>query len=371
METAFLYTERYFSFDYGPSHPLKIERLQLTYDLCKAYGLFELPQARLVETEPAHEADILRFHTPQYVEVLKRAEQGLSDVDFAHGLGPGDNPVFPGVWQWSLLHTGASLQCARLISSGQARIAFNIAGGLHHAAANRASGFCYVNDVVLAIYHFLDRGRRVLYLDVDAHHGDGVQWAFYGNPRVLTVSFHQDGRTLFPGTGAASEKGRGEGLGYCVNVPLYPGTDDEVFWRAFQSVVPRVLDAFRPDVVVSQLGVDTLESDPLAHLELTTNGFSKVVEFLTDHAPSWVALGGGGYDLGNVARCWTLAWAIMNRVHLPDDLPESMRPILVPLGACHGKLRDAPHRSRWHERCREHIDHVLCYLEEDVLPRIR
>lgn len=371
VETAFFYTDRYFSFDYGASHPLKIERLKLTYELCRAYGLFELPGAKLLETEPASEADILRFHTPQYVEVLKRAEQGLSDGNYAHGLGPGDNPVFPGLWQWSLLHTGASLQCARLVSSGQARIAFNIAGGLHHAAANRASGFCYVNDVVLAIYHLLDQGKRVLYLDVDAHHGDGVQWAFYGDPRVLTVSFHQDGRTLFPGTGAASEKGRGEGLGYCVNVPLYPGTDDEVFWKGFEAVVPRLFEAFRPDVVVSQLGVDTLESDPLAHLEMTTNGFSKVARYLTDQAPAWVALGGGGYDLGNVARCWTLAWAIMNRVDLPDELPDPVRPVLARLGACHGKLRDAPHRSHWHDRCLEHLDHVLRYLEEDVLPRIR
>lgn len=371
MGTAFFYTQRYSSFDYGASHPLKIERLQLTYDLCKAYGLFDLPEARLVETEPATETDILRFHTPQYVQVLKRAEQELSDGDFAHGLGPGDNPVFPGLWQWSLLHTGASLQCAKLVSSGGARIAFNIAGGLHHAGANRASGFCYVNDVVLAIYHLLDRGKRVLYVDIDAHHGDGVQWAFYGDPRVLTVSFHQDGRTLFPGTGAASEKGRGEGLGYCVNVPLYPGTDDEVFWKGFQAVVPRLFEAFRPDVVVSQLGVDTLESDPLAHMELTTNGFSKVVEYLTDQAPAWVALGGGGYDIGNVARCWTLAWALMNRVDLPDELPEPVRPILVRLGACHGRLRDASHRSHWHDRCQEYLDHVLRYLEEDVLPRIR
>lgn len=371
METAFFYTDRYFSFDYGAGHPLKIERLKLTYDLCRAYGLFELPGAKLMETEPAAEADILRFHTPEYVEILKRAEQGLSYGDYAHGLGPGDNPIFPGLWQWSLLPTGASLQCARLVSSGQARIAFNIAGGLHHAAANRASGFCYVNDVVLAIYHLLDQSKRVLYLDVDAHHGDGVQWAFYSDPRVLTVSFHQDGRTLFPGTGAASEKGRGEGLGYCVNVPLYPGTDDEVFWKGFEAVVPRLFEAFRPDVVVSQLGVDTLESDPLTHLEMTTNGFSKVARYLADQAPAWVALGGGGYDLGNVARCWTLAWAIMNRVDLPDELPVPLRPLLVRLGSCHGKLRDAPHRSRSHDRCLEHLDSVLRYLEEDVLPRIR
>ena len=371
MHAAFLYSENYFAYDYGPGHPLKVERLRLTHDLCRAYGLFDLPNVRLLETQPAQESEILRFHTPQYLDVLKRASQREIEEDFTHGLGPGDNPVFPGVWEWSILQTGASLQAAQLVSEGNVRIAFNIAGGLHHAAANRASGFCYMNDPVLAICHFLDRGKRVLYLDVDAHHGDGVQWAFYDNPMVLTVSFHQDGQTLFPGTGSVTERGRGEGLGYSVNVPMHPGTDDEVFWKGFRSVLPRVMEAFKPDAVVSQLGVDAFWTDPLANLELTTNGFSKVIAYLTEEAPAWVALGGGGYDLANVARGWTLAWAIMNRIELPDDLPEAMRPTLARHGAGNGKLRDAEHRSRWHERSLEHMDRVIRYLEEDVFPRIR
>ena len=227
-KTAFVYGESYFAYDYGMSHPLKIERLRLTHDLCKAFGLFELPQARLVETRPAQESEILRFHTPEYMEVLKLASAGKITTHYSHGIGPGDNPAFPGLWEWSQLHAGASLQCAQLVSEGEADIAFNIAGGLHHAHASRASGFCYVNDPVLAIYRFVDEGKRVMYLDIDAHHGDGVQWAFYGEPKVLTISFHQDGRTLFPGSGGLSETGHDTGTGYAVNVPMLPGTDDDV-----------------------------------------------------------------------------------------------------------------------------------------------
>lgn len=365
MNTAFLYTDQYFNYDYGSGHPLKIERLRLTYDLCKAYGLFDLLDGTLIETEPAQEYDILRFHTADYVEVLKQASAGRFRGYHSHGLGFGDNPIFPGLWEWSLLHTGATLQCARLVSKGLARSAFNIAGGLHHARPDRASGFCYVNDVVLAIYHFLDEDKRVLYIDIDAHHGDGVQWAFYDDPRALTVSFHQDGSTLFPGTGGVHEIGKGKGLGYAVNVPMLPGADDSVFLEGFFAVVPRLLTHFEPDVIVSQMGVDTFWNDPLAALEFTTNGYCRAVSFLTEHAPAWLALGGGGYDIQNVARAWTLAWAMMNGVDLPDDLPSSITNI--PAGVMR-KLRDSQHDSKGHDRCMEHMTEVKGYLEREVFP---
>lgn len=371
MKTAFVYTDRYFEYDYGLSHPLKIERLKLTFELCNAYGLFRLPQAALIEACPATETEVLRFHTAEYVEVLKEANGGSFHRLYPHGLGPGDNPIFPGVWNWSLLHTGASLQCADLISENKARIAFNIAGGLHHALADRASGFCYVNDPVLLIGRFLDQGRRVMYVDIDAHHGDGVQWAFYQDPRVLTVSFHQDGSTLFPGTGRVMEMGKGEGLGYSVNVPMHPGTDDGVFLEGFHAVVPRLLDTFRPHVVVTQLGVDTFWNDPLADLELTTNGFCEVVSFVTQHAPAWVALGGGGYVIGNVARAWTLAWAMMNDIHLPDEVPESMVGPLSCGGGLVPRLRDRERRSGRRDACSEHMKGTVTFLEKNVFPLIK
>jgi len=365
VKTAFLYTDQYFHYDYGSGHPLKIDRLRLTYDLCRAYGLFDLPDAPLIEAEPAGESEILRFHTRDYVEVLKQASAGRFRGFYSHGLGFGDNPIFSGLWEWSLLHTGATLQCARLVYEGLVGIAFNMAGGLHHALPDRASGFCYVNDAVLAICYFLDRGKRVLYLDIDAHHGDGVQWAFYEDPRVLTVSFHQDGSTLFPGTGSVRETGKGKGLGYAVNVPMLPGTDDRVFLQGFNAVAPRLLKQFAPDVMVTQLGVDTFRDDPLAALELTTNGYGQVVSFLRENAPAWVALGGGGYHVQNVARAWTLTWAIMNGMDLPDDLPSSMTGAFASRGQ---KLRDPEHAGKQYDRCSQYMAEVVAYLEREVFP---
>jgi acetoin utilization protein AcuC len=367
VKTAFVYTKRYLEYDYGDSHPLKIERLSLTFELCRAYGLLDFSDSRFIETVPATEAEVLRFHTPAYVKVLREASEGTFRGVYPHGLGPGDNPIFPGLWEWSLLHTGATLQCAKLVADREGRIAFNIAGGLHHARADRASGFCYVNDPALAILHLLEKGYRVMYLDIDAHHGDGVQWAFYEEPRVLTVSFHQDGHTLFPGTGSVTEMGRGAGLGYAVNVPMLPGTDDEVFWLGFSAIVPQLMECFKPDVIVSQLGVDSFVTDPLASLELTNNGFSEVISFLKEQAPAWVALGGGGYNVRNVARAWTLAWAIMNGVDLPDDLPQRIGHHM--LGG--GKLRDPVHHGTRGVICRERMRECIHHIEQNVLPLIR
>ncbi|MBW1982202.1 MAG: acetoin utilization protein AcuC [Deltaproteobacteria bacterium] len=367
---VFLYSERYFSFSYGMNHPLKIDRLRLTYELCQAYGLFDLADSQLMESEPASEAEVLRFHTRSYLEALKQASKGQLSSSRVHGLGYGDNPVFPGLWEWSLLHTGASLQGARLLSEGKARLAFNIAGGLHHALADRASGFCYLNDPVVAIHHFLEKGMRVLYLDIDAHHGDGVQWAFYHSPEVLTVSFHQDGRSLFPGTGSVSESGQGRGAGYAVNIPMLPGADDEVFLRGFRTLVPPLMDRFQPDVIVSQLGVDSLREDPLASLELTTNGFAEAVAMLLEFNLPLLALGGGGYHIFNVARAWTLAWAIMNQVEIPDTLPPHWPHNPGLYQSVSKTLRDQPHRSTGHERCARYMDECLSYLTEHVLPLI-
>ena len=370
MKTAFVYTEQYFDYDYGPIHPLKIERLRLTYDLCTSYGLFDLNDAQLVETRAAQESEILRYHTPEYVEVLKQANRGEFQGFFSHGLGPGDNPIFPGLWEWSLLSAGASLQCAHLVSAGEVRTAFNIAGGLHHAMSDRASGFCYVNDPVLSILHFLDQGNRVMYLDIDAHHGDGVQWAFYEDSRVLTVSFHQDGRTLFPGTGGVGEVGKGKGRGYAVNVPMLPGTDDAVFWEGFSALVPPLLEKYGPDVVVTQLGVDTFLNDPLAALELTTNGFCRVISFLTRNVTAWVALGGGGYNVSNVARAWTLAWAIMNGMELGEDLPESIIGTMSAAGYEGRGVRDPEHKGQRQRECAKHMAECVKNVEENILPRV-
>ncbi len=343
-ETAFIYSERYQQFDYGPDHPLRNTRLALTYELCQAYGLLSLPGTRLVEARDATEEEIIAFHRPDYVEVFRVADRGQAPPTlWDYGLGTSDNPIFPGVYAWSLLSTGASLRAMELVDSGQVACAFNIAGGLHHAAAARAAGFCYFNDAAVIIKHLVRRGRRVAYVDIDAHHGDGVQFGFYDTDQVLTLSIHESGESLFPGTGFVEEIGRGRGIGYAVNVPLLAGSDDEIFLWALDQVVPPLLAAFNPDVVVTQLGADTHRTDPLTNLALTTNGFAEAVRRLRSLCRRWIALGGGGYNLENVPRSWTLAWAIMNQREVSDELPESFRATFQRLGFRPSRIRDDPY----------------------------
>lgn len=373
MRTAFIYTDRYADYDYGLAHPLKILRLKLTYELIRAYGLLSLPSMRLVETREATEEELSLFHSQDYLDVLKRGSQGSPVGDsFMYGLGPGDNPIFEGLWEWSLLAAGASIQGAQLVVEKEADIAFNIAGGLHHALGARASGFCYVNDPVIVILRLLNRGKRVAYIDIDAHHGDGVQRAFYGTNRVMTISLHESGSFLFPGSGFEHEMGEGEGMGFSINVPLHPFTDDETYLWAFEEVVLPLIGEFKPEVMVTQLGVDTFYSDPLAHLCLTTNGYTKVIEKLKDISIPWVALGGGGYEVANVAKAWTLAWAIMNDVDLNDDLPQTFKGIGRRLGFRGNTLRDSPLSIPEGKRqeARLEAERVVRYLKKALFPRI-
>jgi acetoin utilization protein AcuC len=367
MKTAFIYSDDFAKYDYGPEHPLKPFRLKLTNELIKAYGLFSLPDVRVVGAKAAGEDDLLLYHTSDYLEVLKAANSGLEiPGEERYGLGFGDNPVFEGVLEWSRLVTGASLQAAELVDSGEVSIAFNISGGLHHALASRASGFCYINDPVIVIASLLKKGRRVAYIDIDAHHGDGVQEAFYRTDKVLTISLHESGKYLFPGTGFEDEAGAGKGKGCAVNIPLPPSADDELFVYAFNEVVPLLIERFRPDIIVGQLGVDSFRTDPLAHLNYTTNGFCEVVRKMKELSPKWIALGGGGYEITNVARAWTLAWAIMNNVEPPDELPKTFLE-QYPLEGFRGrKLRDEEYQEKGarKEMMRDEVGRVVTRIKQ-------
>ena len=324
MRTALVHSEEWRRFDYGPEHPLRMERLGMTWRLMEAYGLTSGPKLKVLTPEPASVEAITRFHSREYIEILRAVSAGDWVPHAArYGLGAGDNPIFPGLWEAAELVAGGSLLASQLVLDNEAARAFHFAGGLHHAMPERASGFCYVNDAVLAIMELRRRDWKVAYVDIDAHHGDGVQFAFYADPRVLTISSHERGDRLFPGTGFVEEMGEGEGLGYSVNLPLQPYTDDAVYEPAFEAVVPPLLRAFEPDVVVLQLGIDSHRTDPLTHLAWTVQGFAKIVARLLELSPRVVALGGGGYDLQNVARAWTAAWAILNGVELSAELPAS------------------------------------------------
>jgi len=373
MKTAFIYTDAYLDYDYGPTHPLRVIRLKLTYELIRAYGLLDLPSVKFIHTLKADEEDLALFHSREYLDILKEANDGYWGGDaYSYGLGPGDNPIFPGLYNWSLLTTGATVQAVDFVASGEGEMAFNIAGGLHHAMRSRASGFCYVNDPVIGILKLINRGKRVAYIDIDAHHGDGVQKAFYQTDQVLTISLHESGYSLFPGSGFEYEIGEGEGEGYSVNLPFLPYTDDEVYLWAFEEIVPPLIRAFQPDVVVTQLGVDTFYNDPLTNLHLSIFGFEKVVRRIKDLAQRWVALGGGGYDVSNVARAWTLAWAVMNGIELSEELPGSYLEKAAGVGIYEKKLRgglkSSPHSER--KDIRTEAERVANYIKETVFPKV-
>jgi acetoin utilization protein AcuC len=374
METAFIYTDDFAKFDYGPSHPLKTIRLKLAYELIRSYGLLSLPGVRLVEPAPATDEELRLYHGEDYLEILKAADSGIGPPGAEYfGLGPGDNPVFRGLFEWSALVAGASLRAAELVEAGEVGIAFNIAGGLHHAMASNASGFCYINDPVIAIKSLLKKGRKVAYVDIDAHHGDGVQAAFYDTDKVLTISIHETGRLLFPGTGFETETGAGEGKGYAVNVPLPPYSDDELFLYAFDEIVPPLIERFRPHLIVAQLGVDSFSGDPLTHLNYTNNGFCEAVRKIKALSPGLVALGGGGYDIANVARAWTLAWAVMNGVELPEEIPPDYLERYRSEGFQSGKIRDEAYieKGAAKERMRDEVERVVGFIKKEIFPAVR
>ncbi len=329
MATALIWDDEHLRYDFGPSHPLRPIRVELTVDLIRACGLVDGDDVVTLPRSPYGDDDVLRLHDAAYVDAVRRlSAEPDPRGNLRFGLGAGDNPVFAGMHQASLDVCGASVAAAEAVWSGRAAHAFNPAGGLHHAMAGAASGFCVYNDPAAAIAWLLDAGAsRVAYVDVDTHHGDGVQALFYDDPRVLTLSFHESGRYLFPGTGFADEVGIGDARGTSLNVPLPPGTCGEVYLEAFDAVTGPALDAFAPDVLVTQLGCDTHVTDPLAHLALTTDDYAALARRLHSHAHRrasgrWVALGGGGYQVASVVpRAWTIYFAELSGGELPLEVP--------------------------------------------------
>ena len=326
---AFIYEDALSRHELRSDHPMRPVRLRYTYELLQEYGAFDHPEAVLLDPRSATEEELAWLHTPEYVAAVKAlgsgsgVDSGAVDAARFGFSGQGDNPVYPNMFEAAALSTGGSLLAAEMVASGEVRAAFNISGGLHHAATGHASGFCVFNDPALAVHYFLNRGMRVAYVDIDAHHGDGVQEAFYSDDRVLTISVHESGQYLFPGTGSVDEMGEGAGRGYSVNLPLYPYTGDDDYVEAFSQVVPPLVRAFAPDVLVTQLGIDSYHSDPLTHLQVTTEGYIEAVRQLAGLGLPWLALGGGGYDVTAVARAWTLAFGVMLDIDWPDQLPSA------------------------------------------------
>lgn len=320
-KTALIYSSDMTGYDMGPSHPMRPERLRLTYELASAYGLFG-GDSRLLAPASATLRDLQAVHVPGYIDAVRALSRGAEIPHrAAFGFGTQDNPPFLGMYEASLLYTGASVTAAGLVASGKYDRVFSISGGLHHARPERASGFCIFNDPAVAIQTLRSTFKRIAYIDIDAHHGDGVQAIFYDTSDVLTISTHESGDFLFPGTGFPREIGTGSGAGYSVNIALTPSTPDSVYLWAFDEIVPPLIRAYDPEVIVAQLGVDSHYDDPLAHLVLTSRGFQGIVERILALGRPVVAFGGGGYNLRAVPRLWTLLYSVMAEREIPDRIP--------------------------------------------------
>ncbi len=324
--TAFVHNADAVQYDLGQHHPFKAVRPELVKSLLEAYGV----TLELTGSQPATLEEIRRVHSSAYVTRVQRASSGEAVPDAVqYGIGTSDTPIFARMHEATAGVAGATLTAARLVSSGAVTRALNIAGGLHHAQAGMGSGFCVYNDLSIAIADLVGSGLRVAYLDVDAHHGDGVQWLHYDDPNVLTISLHETGRYLFPGTGHTHELGRGAGLGYSLNVALEPYTQDSSYLDSLTRVLEPALQWFKPDVLVLQGGADSHQFDPLADLSLTTQGYAAVYRLAVQMANLYaggriIATGGGGYATYTaVPRVWAELYAALNEITLPEAVPSA------------------------------------------------
>jgi acetoin utilization protein AcuC len=338
---AFLYAPEVEALSYPPDCPFKTQRAGQTRQRLRSFGLLGDENRFEVAPRPALLEELQQFHTPRYLDELQRAAGGDLTADgFQMGLGGPDTPVFKHLFDYSAWACGAGLTAADLLLQGKADVAFNLLGGFHHAFPERAAGFCYLNDVVLACLRLAEAGKRVLCLDVDAHHGDGTQVAFYRRKDVMTISMHESGKTLFPWGGFEDEIGAGKGRGYNVNVPLPAEAYDEAFLMAFDRVVVPLAGAFAPDVLVLELGMDILAGDPLTHLRMTNNVVVEVVErMLRLNCPVLVA-GGGGYHVENTVRGWALAWRTFCGENDECDFGMGMGGVMLASSEWAGGLRD-------------------------------
>ncbi len=329
MRTALVWDDSLARYRFGPDHPLNPRRLELTLSLIHRLGLAGGDDAPIVPPRAATEYELLLAHAPEYIDAVKRAPE-LSPADARrYGLGTEDVPIVSGMHEAGLAIAGSTLTAAALVMEGHATRAFSVAGGLHHARRAEAAGFCIYNDLAIAIrWMQREHSARVLYIDIDAHHGDGVQWILYDDPDALTLSLHESGAFLYPGTGFIDEAGEGDGYGYSVNVPLDAHTEDASFLDAFRRTVPDVAAAYRPDVIVLQCGCDAHADDPLTHLRCTTNLYEQVVRAVGNVADRFcdgriIMTGGGGYAIHTVVpRAWTLAWAALRGIDVPDAIPD-------------------------------------------------
>jgi acetoin utilization protein AcuC len=372
---GFVYSEDFMKYDFGPTHPLRPVRLKLTYDLLKETNVLDNSSVHIYLPRQASEEELLMVHSKEYIEEVKSySKTGVGYLD------AGDTPAFKGIHEATSLAVGGSIVAADLVMEGKATHAFNPAGGLHHAGISHAAGFCVYNDIGVAV-RYLQREcgvKRVAIVDIDVHHGDGTQEIFYSDQNILTLDLHEDGHFLYPGTGFPWESGEGDARGSKVNIPLPPLTSNDCYLHAFDELVPPLLRAFNPEVIVNQFGVDTHFDDPLAHLRLTTDAYSALASKIHSLAHELcggklIVLGGGGYRPENVARAWSIMFSTINGITLADKIPERW------ISLCRDSLKREPpstftdkfRRSMNNldrERIRETIEEEIKEIKAKVFP---
>lgn len=371
--SIFVYSDEMSWFDFGADHPFKPERAAKTYELCNRYGVMHHPWMNILKPEPIDESFLTLFHEIEYLQLLEAASQGQVRLEMLErGIGTADTPILAGMYPWALKAAGGTCAAMDHLIKGDACAAFNPLGGFHHARPGFSEGFCYINDIVVAIMDALRKvpDMKVVFVDLDAHHGNGVQEAFYHDPRVLFISIHETGRTLYPWCGIETETGEREGKGYTVNVPIEPGSDDEVYSFVFNEVIPPLLKAFSAHLVVAELGADTLISDPLTHLKLTNNGYRTAVKKLVELSPEILALGGGGYDIYRTSRCWTLAWSILNSLKPTDEFAGVVGGMMFGPEMEVGSLYDHPFFATGEvkETAMSEAQRVVSYIKKEIFP---
>jgi acetoin utilization protein AcuC len=328
-QAVFVYTDQFTQYKFNNDHPFNQLRVQITYDLLKKMNVLHPNQ--IVKPRLATDEELRLNHDPHYIDAVKQAGKGMLSKEIAlnYGIGTEDTPIFPDMHHASALLVGATLTAVDYVMEGKSTHALCLGGGLHHGFRGKASGFCIYNDSAVAIKYIQKKyNARVLYVDTDAHHGDGVQWAFYDDPTVCTLSIHETGRYLFPGTGSIHERGAGKGYGYSFNIPVDAFTEDDSWLDAYTHAMKEICEFFKPDVILTQNGADSHYFDPLTHLSTTMRIYHEIPKLAHSLAHQycngrWIAVGGGGYDIWRVVpRAWSRIWLEMiEQQHIEHPIP--------------------------------------------------
>lgn len=371
LRAAFIHSDELEKYHYPSDCPFKTERANRTKSILLSMDYYTGHGRIEVKPEHATEDELKKFHTENYLNALKRVSSGVfNPIDLFMGLGTDDTPVFPDLYDYSILASGGSITGAKLILNDKSDIVFNPSGGYHHANADKAGGFCYINDVVLACMTFIEAGKKVLNLDLDAHHGDGTQRAFYNTNQVFTISFHESGKTLYPWGGFEYEIGEKEGKGFNLNMSFPAETDDDIYIDAFEILIPPLINSYNPDVIVLQVGMDTLSVDPLTHLKMTNNAIANIIPQVTAFDKPILAVGGGGYSFEDTARGWARCWTVLCDLTQEEEQYMGLGGVFLGSTEWSAGLKDKHIYLQGEEKVRvkKEVNKKLYFLKKNVFP---